>query len=120
MNKPCPFCGSQPYHKYNNDEYVGAFCPGVSCPIQHDVMALSEWNDRVEPEAAREWVPVDGADKAPVGDWLFLLEDGKQHTGNVHKNITILGGLFVFDQPKAVAYMPLPSTEGQALENEHD
>lgn len=58
----------------------------------------------------QQWIPVDGAENAPIGDWLFLMEDGTQHTGNVHENVTIIANYFIFDMPKAIAYMPLPTS----------
>jgi len=59
-----------------------------------------------------KWIKVSGIEEVPVGMWLFKVTEESHgltiHTGVKHPNITVIGGLFHFDQGRVIAYRPIP------------
>jgi len=64
-----------------------------------------------------EWIKVESIKEVPEGQWLVKVDGTtlglNMHTASIHKNLSMVGGLFHFDQPNVIAYMPLPPDIGE-------
>ena len=59
----------------------------------------------------KEWISVDGYENIPIGEWLVYVPKriGREfNVAVVHKNLTIIGGLFGFDMQPVTHYQALP------------
>lgn len=58
------------------------------------------------------WIKVDSYKDIPVGSWLVQCDEPSHgclfHVANVRENVTVIGGVFGFDQRPVVAYRELP------------
>ena len=62
-----------------------------------------------------DWKPVSSYKDLPRGLWLVKVNKASHgleyHTAAVRSNVTVIGGLFAFDQHKVIAYAPIPETD---------